>query len=214
MNLTRTTKVLAAVAILLIAAGAGVAIAASDEDTRTQDSEAIIDAAAKELGISSGDLSDALKNALQERIDAAVDAGRLTETEGEALKERIQSEAFPLFGLHHRGGHGFIGKLEAAAQYLGLSESELRQQLEDGKSLADIARDQGKSVEGLVDALVAAAKQKLDQAVDAGRLTQQQADEMLDHLKDRVESLVEATPADRPQFRDDYRFRFRGGPFS
>ena len=214
MNLTRTTKALGAVAILLIAAGAGVAIAASDEDSRTKDSEAVIDAAAKELGISSGDLNDALKSALQERIDAAVDAGRLSEAEGEALKERIQSEQVPLFGLHHRGGHGFIGKLEAASQYLGLSEAQLRQQLEDGKSLADIARDQGRSVEGLVNALVDAAKEKLDRAVDAGRLTQQQADDMLEHLRDRVESLVEATPADRPQFRDDHGFRFRGGPFS
>src|SRR5205807_2421819 len=109
-------------------------------------------------------LSDALKKALADRIDAAVAAGRLTKAEGDALKQRLDSGNFPLFGGFRAGfGHfGFLGDLSAATGYLGLTEAQLRSQLESGKSLAQVATAQGKSVTGLVDALVNAAKQRLD----------------------------------------------------
>jgi hypothetical protein len=49
---------------------------------------------------------------------------------------------------------------------------------------------------------VNAAREKLDDAVAAGRLTRSQADEMLDGLRDRIQSLVNSTrPPGRPQFR-------------
>ncbi|MGZ6854908.1 MAG: hypothetical protein ACXVGC_12740, partial [Mycobacteriaceae bacterium] len=49
-----------------------------------------------------------------------------------------------------------------AASYLGLSQTDLHEQREAGKSLADIAKAQGKSVPGLEDAMVAAVKGNLD----------------------------------------------------
>src|SRR5262249_54860253 len=52
-------------------------------------------------------------------------------------------------------GVAFFGP--AVASYLGLSESELRMQLEAGKTLAQIATAQGKSVSGLEDAIYAEA---------------------------------------------------------
>src|SRR6266508_4207668 len=52
----------------------------------------------------------------------------------------------------------------AVAAYLGLTESELRAQLEAGKSLAQIASAQGKSVAGLEDVMLADAKTHLDKA--------------------------------------------------
>ena len=191
------------VVALLAVAGGGAAIAASDSSPPA-DSKAVLDSAAKKLGISSTKLSDALKQALAERVDTAVAAGRLTKEQGDALKQRINSENFPLFGGRHERGFrhgGFIGKLDAAADYLGLTEAQLRSQLESGKSLAQVAQAQGKSVSGLVDALVAAAKKRLDVAVAAGRLTKAQADEMLAGLRTRIASLVNSTgPAGRPHF--------------
>ena len=190
------------VAALVAAAGGGVALAASDSSP-SQENKAILDSVAKQLGISSSKVSDALKNALGERVDAAVAAGRLSKEQGDALKDRIDSGEFPLFGgMHGRGpGHfGFIGKLDAAADYLGLTEAQLRTQLESGKSLAQVARAQGKSVAGLVDALVNEAKKHVDEAVSAGRLTRAQADEMLENLRDRIASGVNSTGLGRPHF--------------
>ena len=163
----------------------------------------MIDDAAAQLGIPSAKLSDALKKALADRIDAAVAAGRLTKTEGDKLKQRIQSGDFPLFGrgFHHRFGHfGPFSGLNRAASYLGLTEAQLRTELGSGKTLAQIAEDHGKSADGLVDALVAAAKKKLDDAVSAGHMTQAEEDEMLSGLKERITNLVNARLPAHPGF--------------
>ena len=140
-------------------------------------------------------------------------AGRITKAEGDALKARIQSNDFPIIGGPGRGfGHfGFFGRLDAAANYLGLTEAQLETQLENGKSLAQVAKDQGKSADGLVAALVASAKQKLDQAVAAGRLTKAQETEMLNGLKDRITNLVNGTGLGEPHFRGQgFGFRHFG----
>ena len=181
--------------------GGGVAVAASD-GSRSEESKAVIDSAADKLGVSPAKLTDALKQALKERVDAAVAAGRLTKAQGDALKERIDSDEFPLFGgvRHHGFGHGHFHALDGAADYLGVSESQLRSELADGKTLAQIAQAHGKSADGLVDALAAKAKERLDGAVDKGRLTQAQADEMLEGLRDRIESLVNSPLPARPRF--------------
>lgn len=211
MKLNRKSKIAVGTAAVLAAAGGGVAVASSEEGSRSEDSKAIIDGAAEDLGISPSRLTEALKKALSERVDEAVEAGRLTKDEGDALKERIQSEDFPLFGGGlHRGHLGFYHDLDAAADYLGLSEAELRSELREGKSLADIARDQGKSVDGLVDALVSEAKARLDDAVADGRITQSQANSILEDLRDRIENRVNATGLAFPHFGRS-GFRYFGG---
>jgi len=201
-------KIAAAGVAALAVAGGGAAIAANTADTPQAESKAIVDDAAQQLGVTPSKLSAALKQALENRVDAAVAAGRLTKAEGDALKARIEAQEYPLLGgmgLRHQGGPGFGGHLTAAGSYLGLSEAELRTQLESGKTLADLAKAQGKSVDGLVDALVADEKKELDQAVADGRLTQTQADELLAGAKQRVTDLVNGTlpqrglhPADGP----------------
>jgi hypothetical protein len=221
MELSRKSKYAVGAAAMLIAAGGGAAaVAASQNNSRNDESKAIIDDAAGQLGISPEKLSNALKKALTDRVDAAVTAGRITKAEGDALKARIQADDFPIIGGHDGGfGHfGFFGRLDAAAGYLGLTHAQLRTELENGKSLAQIAKDQGKSVQGLIDALVASAKQKLDQAVAAGRLTKAQESEMLSGLKDRITNLVNSTGLGAPHFRGpgsgfrQFGFRRSDGP--
>jgi hypothetical protein len=89
------------------------------------------------------------------------------------------------------------GHLDAAASYLGMTQDELWSQLEAGKSLADVAKSKGKSVDGLVSALVADEKKELDAAVKAGRITQAQADAFLANAKQRFTDLVNRTMLDR-----------------
>jgi hypothetical protein len=193
MQMKRKHKVAVGAAAMLAAAGGGVALASSQDSSPSEENKAIIDDAAQQLGISSDKLSNALKKALSDRINAAVAAGRLTKDEGDALKARIQSSDFPLFGGPHPGFAHFE-RLDAAASYLGLTPAELRSQLEGGKSLAQLARDRGKSVDGLVDALVADAKQKLDAAVAAGRITKAEETDFLNGLKARITDLVNSSP--------------------
>jgi hypothetical protein len=188
------TKVIAGAVVAAALVGGGAAVAASQLG-QGEEQQAIIDDAAKQLGVEPAQLSDALKGAYKAQVDAAVAAGELTKEQGDALKERIESGELPLLGLHRgpHGPHGLHGKLDAAATYLGLSEAELHQQLESGKTLAEIATDQGKTVDGLEQALVDAAKKDIAAAVDDGRLTQAQADEIIAELPDRMDDLVNGT---------------------
>ena len=204
-------KLMLGLGVLLAAAGGGVAIAASDSSP-AEENQAVLADAAKQLGVSPTKLSDALKKALSDRVDAAVAAGRITKAEGDALKQRINSDDFPLFGGFHRGHFGSIGRLSAAADYLGLTEAQLRSELESGKSLAQVAQAHGKSVDGLVDAVVAAAKKHLDAAVAAGRLTKTQETEMLNGLRERITSLVNSTRLEPPDRFRHFGFRHFGRP--
>jgi hypothetical protein len=205
-----TPKLVAVAGAGLAVAGGGAAIAATQFGDPKAESQAIIDDAAGQLGIEPSKLSDALKKALENRVDAAVAAGRLTQAEGDALKARIAAGDVPIFG--HVGGPrghlGPFGRLDAAASYLGLTEVELRTQLSSGKTLAQVAEDRGKSADGLVQALLDDAKEKLDDAVAAGRLTQAEADSMLEGLEPRIEDLVNTT---RGEFFEGRR-RFGGPP--
>jgi hypothetical protein len=193
MKISRKHKVAIGVAAALAVGGGGAAVAADQLGSPREEREAILNDAAKELGVEPGALSDALEKALMNRVDAWVEAGRVTEEQGEALKERIEAGDLPLFGpggLGHHGGFGHVAQLDAAAEYLGVSEDELREVLEDGKTLAQIARDQDKSVDGLIDALLVEAKEKIDEAREEGRLSDADADRILADMKERITALV------------------------
>jgi hypothetical protein len=199
-------KVIAGAVAGLAVAGGGAAVAADQLGSPKQENQAVLNDAAQQLGVEPSALSAALKKALENRVDDAVAAGRLTKAQGDELKQRIESGDAPLFagpGFHH---HGPFGGLDAAATYLGLTDAQLRTQLESGKSLADVAKAQNKSVDGLVQAIVDAAKKKLDAAVAAGRLTQSRADSILADLKSHATDFVNGT-APRFGLR-----QFRGGP--
>ena len=196
-----TGKIAVAGAALVAAIGGGGAIAATQLDPR-KESQAVVNDAAEQLGVEPSELTAALREALANRVDAAVEDGRLTEEQGAELKERIESGEVPLVGLggprlEHRMGPHHVRDLDAAASYLGISEANLMTALEDGKTLAEVAQERGKSVDGLVDALVEAANADLAAAVDAGRLTDAQRDSIASGLKERITSLVNG---ERPSF--------------
>jgi transposase-like protein len=205
-------KLAAGAAAALAVAGGGAAVAATKHSSPKEESQAVVNNAAQQLGIEPSKLSSALKQALEDRVDAAVTAGRLTKEEGDSMKARIESGELPLFfagGDHRRFDH-HGPKLDAAATYLGLTEAQIRTELESGKTLAQIATTHGKTVDGLVQALYDAQKKELDAGVSAGRLTQAQEDSILANLKQRITGLVNGTPPPRGGGLRGFR-SFRGG---
>jgi uncharacterized protein YidB (DUF937 family) len=212
----RTKIIVAGAAAAVAVAGGGAAMAATKVWSPKEESQAVINDAAKRLGVDPSDLSDALKQALKDRVDAAVEAGRLTKAQGDELKARIDSGEVPfMFGGLGPGGFfhfGHVADLDAAASYLGLAEDQLRSQLDDGKTLAEIAKAQGKTVDGLVRALVKDAEQRIDDAVADGRLTKAQGEELKSGLEKRVTGLVNGTLEPGKHFRrglvpgDGFRF--------
>lgn len=198
MNLSPKRPVVLGAAVLAVVLGGGAAIAASGAGSPSP--TAFLDSVAQHLGISSKKLTDAVKAAEIDQVDAALKAGRITQAQADALKARIESGDTPLLGPGFFG-HGFFrhgmglrgDHLSAAASYLGLTEAQLHTQLEAGKSLAQIAKDQGKSVDGLKNAILTAAQKRLDQAVANGVLTKDQATQLLDRLKSKLDDIVNRT---------------------
>lgn len=193
-NRMKKIVVLGALAAILVI-GAGVAVAGG---ALGNDQDAFLNDAARRLDVTPAELKAALKGAYDDRIDAAVAAGKITKEQGAALKQRSAEGDLPLFGGGHGGhgggfGHHGPASLAAAATYLGLTEAELHAQLESGKSLAEVAKAKDKSVDGLKKAITAEAKTKLDAAVKAGTLTQAQADELLARTTEHLDDLVNGT---------------------
>ncbi len=198
---TRRTLVVGTI-VLAVVVGAGTAIAAS-ADSATSPS-AFLDSLAQHLGVSREKLNDAARAAALDQVEAALDAGTITKEQADELKERIESGDVPILGLglgrgfgpgfgHGPGLRGPGGHLDAAAEYLGLTEEALHSRLADGKTLAQIAEAEGKSVDGLKQALVADAKEHLAAAVMEGKLTEAQAADILERYTERVDDLVTGT---------------------
>jgi polyhydroxyalkanoate synthesis regulator phasin len=195
----------AGVALLVAGLGAAGAIAASGIFSPNEESKAVIDDAASQLGVEPSELSDALKQALKNRVDDALDDGRLTQEQADELKERIDADDYPLlFGHRGHGGPGSFGRhghfevLATAASFLGMTEADLREELQD-KTLAEIAKEQGKTAAGLVQQLVATQTKRIDEAVADGKLSEEQAAALKADLAKHLEALVDGElrgPAD------------------
>ncbi len=106
-----------------------------------------------------------------------------------------------------RGDRG--AKFQAIADVLGMETDAVREALRGGSTLADIAAEQGVSVDAVVDVIVDAKTERIQGAVDDGRITQEQADERLADLDERVTTRVNEG---RPERGEGDGFRGPRGP--
>jgi hypothetical protein len=136
-------------------------------------------------------LIKALSDAAKENLDAAVAAGWLTESQATRIHEAVTAAITALVKSGPPVPPGMkTGPFQAAATYLGMTTTALLEALRDGKTLGQVAADRGKSVEGLVGALTADAKKRLDAAVEEQKLTRPQADAILKRLTESATNWV------------------------
>ena len=76
------------------------------------------------------------------------------------------------------------------SQLLGMEASELVPQLREGKTVAEIAEEQGIPASVVVDELLIRLQQRLDRAVADGRLSQEQAREKLSSAEVTISKMV------------------------
>lgn len=103
----------------------------------------------------------------------------------------------PQAAARHWGGIG-IGRgganLTTVAQALSMTEAELRAELQAGKSVADVASAKSVALQTVVDAVIAEQTATLKAAVEAGRITQAQADAILANLRITVPAQLQVRP--------------------
>lgn len=211
----------AAVVVALAALGAG-AVMASEEDG---EGRTFLDRVAEKLGIETGTLEQAIRDARSDQIEEALAEGDITEEQAQRLREWLEEFEFdgghPFgFGRRWGGPHTILacvrgvgfGLLPAddggLAEFLGMTQEELKDALaEDGATLAGVAEAQGKSRDEVKDFLLQNADERLSEAVADGDITQAQADRCLEELDQAVERLLDAEFRLGLRFERGFRWR-------
>jgi uncharacterized protein (DUF433 family) len=170
-----------------------------------------LEVAAEAIGISVDDLRSELEDGktiaevaeahdvdVQDVIDALVANGkeRLAEAEAalpERMKELVNSDA-PLGrgGPVHRRGLLHAG-LDTVSTAIGITESALRDELQDGKTIAEVAEAHDVDPQKVIDAVVAEATKRIDEAVADDELTEERATELKENLEEHATRLVNET---------------------
>ena len=137
---------------------------------------------------------------LREMLQALVDDGTLTSEQADAVTAHLV-ENRPERGERgergEEGRRGHPGKAfglgvasEAVTDLLGIDGEELRTQLRDGATLAEIAEAQGVDAQAVVDELVGELDERLTNAVENGRIEQAEADQKLADAEARITDMV------------------------
>ena len=199
----RLTKTLGAAGALLLSALVGGTLIgsalATDEHTDGETTAAataycdvFMDALASELGATRDELVSAGKAAANAAVDAALEAGDITEERATALRERIDAadgtgcawlgHGFAR-GFEHGVARGFLrgDVFEAAAAALGIESSELIGRLDSAETLEALAAEEGVAYDDVKASVLAAVQADLDAAVAAG-LDQSRADAVIERL--------------------------------
>ena len=145
---------------------------------------------------------------LTERINQAVTNGRLTQERADEMLANLETTVTDVingtFEMGQNGGgmggafggrqRGLVNKVAEAA---GLEPQAVVQQARDGATLSSILTEAGVDVNAFVDEQVATAKERLDQQVANGRISQAVADARLNlvrvELTDALERVYSAS---------------------
>ena len=201
----------------LIAGGTGAAIAAVDARTSTSSAEqAILDDAAKRLDVTPAEAARRARcragRSSTSASTQAVKDGKLTQKQADEIKQAdARSHGSVLGGkrffggprrpqrrheLHFRGGplKGMRGAIALnLSKALGISRAQLKEQLRDGKSVADIAKAQGKSLADVRTTLSRPTRRRAPTRPSRTATSRaSQADKLLEHLDETIEHLDEA----------------------
>jgi polyhydroxyalkanoate synthesis regulator phasin len=141
--------------------------------------------------------------AATEQINAAVTDGRLGQEQADQLLANLpdlytaavngqvrQNTIQRLFGR---------GVLALAADQTGMKLTDINQEMRSGKLLADILTEHNVDVNAFIDSAVTQAQGRIDKAVSNGRITQEQADQMLKAFRDRLTERINQAGLPTPE---------------
>lgn len=83
---------------------------------------------------------------------------------------------------------------------LGITEADLKAALKEGKTLADVAKEKGVDVQKLIDIQSDSLLKKADELLKAGKLTQEQYDQMKTRFLELATNTVNGKLGDKERF--------------
>lgn len=151
---------------------------------------------------------------ITEVLAPLVEDGTITAEQADAVAATLAAELPGRGGPgghHRRAGAGVA--LDVVAEVLGTDEEAIRDAVADGTTVGELTDEAGVERRVLIDALVLAASERLDEAVAAGRLTREQADEVIARLTERLPDLLDAeVPPGGPRGPGHHRGPGAGAP--
>ncbi len=110
-------------------------------------------------------------------------------------------------------GFGFLDRvtLQRVANVLGTTANDVAAQLQQGKTLAQIAQSKGVGEKALTDAILQPTRDRLALQVKYGYLTQTQVDARLQYEEARVKELISTTPGAYGDYGDGSGWGCHGG---
>lgn len=182
----KTALVLGLALLLVLAVGVGTALA---QTTTSGNPGATLQQLFRSklsanLGVDEAKLDQAFKSAATQAVDAAVQQGLLPAEKAEKMREAVENGQWPWFW----GGRGFGGLrggnfCKELAGVLGMNSEELINELKAGKTMEEIAKSKGFTLEQLKEKWLDSVKAALDQQVQQGKLTSDQAQKILSRLQ-------------------------------
>lgn len=144
-------------------------------------------------------------------LQELVDNGTITQEQLDSIIEQFEARRAEGDGV--RGPRGFRGAAsEAVQELLGMEQDELREALQSGQTLAEVAEANGVSTDVLVDTIVSDANERLDEKVAEGVITAEEADEKRENLEERAIARVNGERPERPEGFDGPGPRGDRGP--
>lgn len=169
---------------------AGVVVAQTDTDTPEQTPDENVDR--PEPG-----------ERVREVLQPLVDERTITGEQADAVADHLAAQAGERRAGHGQGegqgrggghpgrfGRAGSGAAEALTDVLGIEADALREALRGGSTIAEIAEANGVAVDDVVAALVAEATERIDAAVESGRLEAEKATERTEMIEERVTAHV------------------------
>lgn len=141
---------------------------------------------------------DGTVEAITERVNARVADGTITQERADEILGNLEERVTD--GLNGEGpARRFVeqrvrsGVLELAAEQTGLTREEIVAQVREGATLADVLTANGVDVNAFLDSAVEQASERFSQAVENGRITQEQLNERLANLREQLEARINGT---------------------
>jgi uncharacterized protein (DUF433 family) len=151
-------------------------------------------------------VKDAIDTTVDQKVDAAVTAGKIDADRAAAIKSKAPDRVAKLVDGKLKEGRikrierrvkvrrGVrAGAAKIAASTIGIDVKDLAAAVKGGQSVAAVAQSHNVDPQKVIDAVVAAANKKVDDLVAAGKLKADRAATIKSKTVERVTKLVKAT---------------------
>jgi len=159
-------------------------------------------AAAK--GMDTNTLTQKVEALFNDKVDKAVANGKLTADKAVTMKAKTAAKATsainePWTGHKGKGGKENVFKnvRQQIPALLGMDATQLKEQIKNGKTLAQIAQDKGIAKDKLVSDVKSIMKGNLDQAVKDKKVTADKATQIESKLPQMIERMVTRVDNDK-----------------